>query len=392
MSTLEARLRELFEQVDGSDQPPANVSIGTAASRGRSLLRWRRTRLAGAPVLTAAAVIAVALTGVLPTGKAAAPAHRHPAASKGTPVAAAPQRFNPLVPYASLGWLPAGESVSSGATGRIGMFLNAYSGGHMRWQLWVYARGQCVLTTQQVPSGSGTRRSHPVPYLNCYNGGEAWTGIALTGSAPAVNGRRAFWASGSVIWEYARGGWAELRSGNSTGNPGQAALQIARGAEFGTGTPQPILFALQLTMAPAAWQVSSTSFVRRGGALLAEAFSVTSGDAVLPAGGGVEAANLPFFFLGAPRGCYVYPGGRSVLRVVSGYQVVVNDIPGTTGAQSRVPSYQVCAKNADGFQVFIGANGWHPAVTPVTLFEHTRLLGTNPANWTTRPITGRANT
>jgi hypothetical protein len=167
------------------------------------------------------------------------------------------------------------------------------------------------------------------------------------------------------------------------------ALQLARGAEFGTSTPQPILFALQLTTAPAAWQVSATSFVRQGGALLAEAFSVTSGDAVLPAGAGSDAANLPFVSLGAPsaNGCPFYPGGQSVRRVINGYRVVVNEIPGTTGPQSSVPSYQVCAKNADGFQVFIGTNGWHPVVAPVTLFEHMRLLGTNPANWTTRPLT-----
>lgn len=389
MSTLEARVRELFEQVADGDQPPANVSIGAAASRGRSLLRRRRTRLAGPPVLAAAAVVAVALAGVLPAGKAQVPTHPHPTASKETPVAAAPQRFNPLVPYASLGWLPAGESVSSGATGRIGMFLNAGSGGHIRWQLWAYAHGQCVLTTQQAPSGSDTKRSHRVPYLNCYDGAQQWNGIVLSGSAPAVNGRRAFWAPGSVVWEYAPGGWAELINTNSTGNPGRVALQIARSAEFGTGTPQPILFALQLTTAPAAWQVSSTSFVRQGGALLAESYAVTSGDAVLPANEGSDAVNLPFVSLGAPNanGCYVDPAGQSVHRVINGYQVLVTDIPGSTGARPMVPSYRVCVNNADGFQVLIGANGWHPAVAPVTLFQHLRLLGTNPADWTTRPLT-----
>ncbi len=388
MSTLEARVREMFEQVADTHQPPANVSIGAAASQGRSRLRWRRARLAGPPVLAASAVIAVALAGVLPGGKAGAPALRHPAATKGTPEAAAPRRFNPLVPYASLGWLPAGESVSSGATGRVGMFLTAGSGSHVRWQLWVYARGKCRLTTQRVPAGSSTRPSRREPFLICYNGARASTDVPLTGSAPAVNGRRAFWASGSMIWEYARGGWAELMSRTTTGNPGQEALQIARGAEFGTST-QPIVFALQLTRAPASWQVSETTFVRRGGALFAAMFAVTKGDAVLPANEGAAAANLPSVYVGTPSAddCYVYPGGQSVPRVINGYHVLVNDIAAPTGAPSVPPSHQVCAKNADGFWVLVGADGWHPAVAPVTLFEHMRLLGTNPANWTTRPLT-----
>jgi hypothetical protein len=39
-----------------------------------------------------------------------------------------------------------------------------------------------------------------------------------------------------------------------------------------------------------------------------------------------------------------------------------------------------------GLHVFISVDGGHPVITPVTLFRHMKLLGTDSARWTTDPI------
>jgi len=36
--------------------------------------------------------------------------------------------------------------------------------------------------------------------------------------------------------------------------------------------------------------------------------------------------------------------------------------------------------------VFISMDGGHPVISPVTLFRHMKLLGTDPADWSVDPI------
>jgi hypothetical protein len=47
---------------------------------------------------------------------------------------------------------------------------------------------------------------------------------------------------------------------------------------------------------------------------------------------------------------------------------------------------EVCAAHADGLSVDIEEFGPHPSIGVASLFKHLRLLGTNPANWTSNPI------
>ena len=102
----EPQVRALFNQIADGEAAPSRVDTQLALRRGRARLRWRRACVASAPVLAAAAVAVVALAVAAgPGGSGAGPAAAGPAA---------PRQFNPLIPYVSFGWLPAGQSLSQG--------------------------------------------------------------------------------------------------------------------------------------------------------------------------------------------------------------------------------------------------------------------------------------
>ena len=112
--------------------------------------------------------------------------------------AQAPSRFNPLIPYASFGWLPAGQTLTAGGTGRTEMYVNAGpKRGKTVWSLTFYSAGRCQLSTAQKG-------------MDCTYSASGGQTASITGRAPAVRGHRAFWAGGYLIWQYARGGWALL--------------------------------------------------------------------------------------------------------------------------------------------------------------------------------------
>jgi hypothetical protein len=56
------------------------------------------------------------------------------------------------------------------------------------------------------------------------------------------------------------------------------------------------------------------------------------------------------------------------------------------GNQTGGRVQEVCAAHANGFWADIEEFGPHPTIGVVSLFRHLRLLGTNPANWTSNPI------
>lgn len=361
---LEQLIRDAYDQMAATDQPPARVSIQQAILQARARLRRRRLSTFGTPVLAAGAVLAVILTEAIPASHPGSQTRqRTPSAAGPLTVRSAPAHFNPLVPYAAFGWLPAGETAGAGSAGRTVDTLNA-GHGHPSWQLSVYARAQCTLQQGILACASGMKvRVH---------------------RAPAVAGHRAYWSGMYLAWQYARGGWAVLNTQRKHKKPTPAYGEVASHVTFGTSA-QPIEFPVQLTNVPRAWRVSSVSYQHRAGTMLAEAFSVTKGDGILQAG--AETANLPGLSV-APagnNGCYFYPGGQSRHRVLKGYRVVVSVIP---AARGNPPSYQVCARNAAGLWIFVGVNGWHPVISPVNLFRHLRILGTSPSNLITQPIAG----
>ena len=215
----------------------------------------------------------------------------------------------------------------------------------------------------------------------------------ITGRAPAVRGHRAFWAGGYLVWQYARGGWAGLLLPISYGSPkpGNAAkraaarrdaVKIADHVRYGAATP-PLVFATQLTRLPSQWRVSSVYYLPDGGVLRVSRFALGTGNPDLGADGGLEyQTNLPYFSTIDPATSRSNFCGKSASEIINGYRVTV-----THRAVGTLPSQDLCAASADGLALSISQFGAHPPIDLASLFrDHLRLLGTNPANWTTKPI------
>jgi hypothetical protein len=377
----EPSVRELFTRI-ASEHAPSRVDTRLAHRRGRRRLRWRRAATAGTPVLAVASIVAVTLAaGALPFRPSST-------AASGT---AAPQRFDPLIPYASFGWLPPGDHLVSGGTRRTVMYLTA---GHSqqalpKWDLAVYAAGQCHLT-------ASAKR------LVCSTLAEEGLRVTITGPAPDVRGRRAFWAgNGSyLVWQYARGGWAslllpypnyipQLRKPAAYRAARRDAITIAGHVRYGAATA-PLLFPVQLTHLPGQWRVSSTYYLVAAGTQRVRSYALGAGQPSLGADGGLDfQKNMPFLTIDlapAPSPCprTARPGtaGQPVIKTINGSRVVVlNTIAGS------LPKQVLCVANARGLALVITILGGHPVISGLSLFQHhMRVLGADPGDWTSKPI------
>jgi len=310
----------------------------------------------------------------------------------------APRQFSPLVPYLSFGWLPAGYKLVEGGTSRGVVWLNAGDKlGSLEGalSLTVYAAGKCHLTTARPGTHkSAAPLSLPTPApgtreLKCSTP-EGPPITPITGRAPAINGHRAFWGSGWLIWQYARNGWAQLPLPITPRDPSakraaaeREAVKMAENVRYGTGTP-PLLFPLQLTHLPSRWQVSSVTYVPTAGVLAVSTYSLGSGSPNLGADGGlVYQTGLPYFDVtpNGPRAnpCYVDPH-HSAVKTINGYRVVLTNQ--TFGNLNR---HDLCS-HARGLAVFMSEYSAHPTISLASLFSHLRLFGRNPAHWTPNPI------
>lgn len=337
--------------------------------------RWRQPAWA-APVAAVAAValvigLAVSVSnGLFGTLRPAGPA----------PLPAAPRQFNPLIPYVSFGWLPAGESLTSGGVRWTEVYLDAGRPANtFDWGLDLWAAGQCHL------EGSGR-------VLKCAPGLNGMA-LQLSGRAPAVRGHRAFWAGPNLVWQYARGGWAALTipvpsfsTLQQDPHTQRQAIKIAEHLRFGAVTP-PVVFPAQLTGLTSQWRISDVYYLPDSGVLRAESYMLTTGTShFFPHVGDLGVwANAPYVEIHpAPRGsaCTPHdPATKNTSEIINGYRVVVKHL--TAGG---LPEQQLCAAHADGFWLSITEFGPHPTIPVASLFRHLRLLGTSPANWTNNPI------
>ncbi|MBO0822464.1 MAG: hypothetical protein J2P27_01240 [Actinobacteria bacterium] len=365
---LEDDIKSLYERMADMDQPPSSISIPGAGRVGRVLLTRRRVAAVATPVLAAVAVIAIALTasiqgglhGTQPTGNAQR----------------APQYFNPLRPYARFGWLPP-NSPSFPADGEVisqrMMSLGNPSGAF----LMLFAAGVCHVTGHA---------------LNCLPSGERYP---LGRSVAQVDGQSAYWAApqkaggslpgispGVLVWQYAVGGWAVLdyvASGHTSA--GNDAVEIADHVRFGYRGEPAIRFPVQLTDVPANWQVNCVATSLIGHVMYAASYVVTAGRVTGSVCGNDAPLNAPHFDVGqgAKNSCAGLIYAHPQPEVINGYQVVL-------GREKTWPNYELCADDAAGTFVWI-AIGAHPILSPASIFaHHLRLLGSNPAKWTTEPI------
>ena len=196
-------------------------------------------------------------------------------------------------------------------------------------------------------------------------------------AAAQVDGHTAFWTMKHVylIWQYADNGWAALAPPKSAGT--RTAIKVASEVSYGAAG-SPVEYPAQLFNMPAGWTLGYVYFAADAGVLRASQYSLTGLGVSVP---------TPFFTTDpatASSSCYYYPGGQSVHQTINGYRVTVNHLPASNG---NAPVQQVCAADADGLFVFVSTYGRHASPDAINIFRrHMRLLGTNPAGWTSKPL------
>lgn len=370
----EAGARAVLERVVSGEVPPARIDIGLAMRKGRTRRRWRLAAIVGGvPAVAAIAAVTVIVSGALPvwtSGPVAA--HRS---------AAAPHRFNPLIPYASFGWLPPGKHITSAYTSAASEDLEVGPTGSPRsWDFMIYTAGSCDHTSGQLLSLLGASRRPTT--LKCTlnwgasGGGHPTLANPVSAVAPSVHGHRAFWArpvcntgqcnlaAAMLVWSYAPGGWARL-SGPSRSD----ALKIARKVMFGAPTAQPIRFPVTITGVKPSWRVTMVQSAPSGEVLAAQQWTLGT------------AATAPSFTV-LPKGpngglCNLQPASAVQRQIINGFRV-------TTTLTDQAS--QACAPRARGMSVYI-STGAKMAPDAIAIFaHHLRLLGPNPAGWTTQPL------
>ena len=239
--------------------------------------------------------------------------------------------------------------------------------------LALYAAGACHLTGHT---------------LNCSPSGNRYP---LGRNIAQGDGHPVYWtargnSAGVLAWQYAVGGWAVLKY-QSAGHASARhdAVKIADRVRFGYRDEPAIRFPVQLTDVPANWQVNCVATSLLGHVMYATSDVVTAGRVTGSICGDNKPLNAPHFDAGqgAKNQCGDFShaeGADSKPEVINGYQVVlITD-------NKFWPNHQLCADNAAGTFVWI-AVGANPTLSPASIFaNHLRLLGSNPAKWTTKPI------
>jgi hypothetical protein len=380
LSRIEDTLRRAYGDVlESVRRDGSSPELMPGFQPGRPGRRFGRPGRAGSsrrlvPVAAAAAVAVIALAAGLIVPGALRPAAAPAVHLGNVGTTRAPQYFNPLRPYARFGWLPP-TSTSFPADGEVisqrMMSLGNSSGAF----LVLFAAGACHVTGHA---------------LNCSPSGERYP---LGRSVARVDGHPAYWTApqktrgpfispGVLAWQYAAGGWAVLdylASGHASAR--NDAVKIADRVRFGYRGEPAIRFPVQLTDVPANWQVNCVATSLLGHVMYAASDVVTAGRVTGSICGDDAPLNAPHFDAGqgAKNACAGLIYSNPKPEVINGYQVVL-------GTEKMWPNNELCADDAAGTFVWI-AIGAHPVLSPASIFaHHLRLLGSNPAKWTTKPI------
>ena len=407
----EMHVRTLLSELADAEAPPARVDIDLAVNRGRRDRRWRQAISGGSTLAIAAVAGAVVTLVAVPGSGTAVTPH---AGGPGTPVRSAsatpsagttpsasatvssstlpfvaPKQFDPMVPYASFGWLPAGYTTGGGAGSQLSVNTRSeslsagYGSTGATWfSLQVTVAGACK------ESGSAA-----LPVLNCNYGDSTSGPMRATSPAADVNGQPAFWVNGSdyayLFWQYAPGAWSVLGAPTKLPRwpltPARQAMlhQVAANVRYADTTP--IRFPFWFTGVPAGWTANSASFgVTPSGDLAGQGLSL--GPAIDPGALGIGVIPTP------PGSSCKFIAGQSQHVTLDGVSAVLRtlDEPGK-GYQS------LCAADVSGLQVYIrldttetasntplpGAGGLGGALGVARALH---LLGADPAFWTTRPL------
>jgi hypothetical protein len=380
----ESDLRALFKRQAAIELPPAPISIPAVRRMGRARVLRRRASAFGSPVLAAAAVVAVVLAGPFAAGP------RQPANTLGGP--AAPKLFNPLVPYATVTWYPYRPSLVGGSDIHSALILRASSRSPAAaTEVALYAAGWCTLQSASLSCGStgaGTRAE-----------------LTVTGQAPDVQGQTAYWTrftggdlarlrplariTKMLAFQYARGGWAVVVS---TGTPTDL-VSVAASVRYGQTAA--LRFPFRLTGLPREWsKVLLAGFTQAGPGMQAPTASTlvlgspatrlgTAPHNTLTILTGTQTVRLPTCQTKTtPEGqaSQVSKPAACPSTVINGYRVYLNSPP-VRGKQT------LFSPDADGLYLNEQTTGPDAPLTPASvLAHHLQLLGPDPANWTTAPV------
>ena len=391
MDTLdEHAVRTLLHEAARTPEPPSAVDVDAARRRGGRQLRARRAAL---PIL---AVVALAAALTVPGGLLS----RHSERTVASPAVDAPWQFNPLVPYASFGWLPPGysESLANGidfnqgatsATDFVSREAAAPAAGRLLY-LQVEARDMCAVNT--VADLRALVRAHGQDQVACID-----AAFTVTGAAPNINGQPAFWTDhgSGVAWEYAPDAWAELSLSGIAADGGKAvppsaatrALLLKVAAHVAYGGTTPLTFAFRVSGdLPAGWQVWRASFDVSGGRMFGT--GIMAGPSIDTSALTISASTVT-----APAACDSGAGQPAyVNRLGVSWAYIVNNLPRDTWQR-------LCATApVDGLTgVNITMDMDNPeSGTPLPgstqlggalgVLSRLLLLGPDPAAWITNPV------
>jgi hypothetical protein len=379
----ETDVRTALTALADTAAPPARFNIDRTMADGRRGRR-RRQAVAGGSALAVGAVIGAVVTMVVVANPASrvSPAvtpQAHATVHGGLPpmptstaqrtgkVTPAPddvpEQFDPLIPYASFGWLPTGFTTEqSGAIASTNATVITASGDAQgSFSLAVMARGGCKDTGTTV---------------NCHtNSGNVTGPTPLNKRAPDVNGRPAYWTYDGIMWEYAPGAWAAM-----SGPVGQAVtLKVAAGVRYGYQTP--LTFPFWLSGTPANWQLEEGDYTDSAPPLYAATLQL--GPVEMP-----QAASVSVMPAGGDSAWCRYQQGDSYVTVdgvralLTGYEHYgqslcvpnLNDQTIVVQVATRIPQTGVPVPGASAVGGAVG------------LFKDLHLLGSQVANWTTDPV------
>jgi hypothetical protein len=379
----ENELRSLLERVADVDAPPSSVDIGQARRTGLWHRRLRRLGAAAASASAVAVVVGLVASGALPgigvSGRSAP-------GTNGQTTHVRPPRppFNPLVPYATLGWLPEGYSLAQpnngdSLMGRDEEQIDAVSG-PANITVMVFAPGHCRLTGMR----SGQTRHRGRAICGRLNDPFELGPVPVSGPIPGVLGGHAYWwghpgqEHPGLIFRAAKA-WVDIEPAIITR---AALIRIAAHVTFGTA--RPLAFPFRLTGLPSWWRVGQSENVGAlGGRLVGTALFIGPAPHYFQVDVGTALATM-FHSCGRDSGWQwvTVRGRRGILRTVYG-----ND-----------HFQELCFGNVDGLMVNVTVNaprsftGRPLAVATApggvidVFLHHLRLLGPDPANWTTHPV------
>jgi hypothetical protein len=255
----EQEVRTLLEDLADTPAPPSRVDVPSAVTMARRQARVRAwTSVAAASVLVVA--LAVGVTYVVAGGSQAPP-------DSTTSVASAPERFDPLVEYASFGWVPERSRMNSSRTTVSGVrYMTSVSQHVPDPSQPMAALPAANVTACFYAAGFNPKTEQR---LDVRGPSDSTESVAPVTEAPAVNGAPAYWftvpSDPEMIilkWRYAPNAWAEVYVSRLDGDLRQIAHRVA--SEMLVGGTERLRFPFHLTGVPDGLRPVATTIAEGG--------------------------------------------------------------------------------------------------------------------------------